>query len=103
MAEGAAGVVRLELTESGSVVIGELSMPGIGPIPFSGTISSDSRLSGKGRRVTCGESGTLLAVLEVPDDRLFLRIHQADRLGCAADGPFDREWQVVADIDRLYR
>lgn len=104
MAAGMEGTLRVVLRESGSLVAGALSLPNLGGIPFSGTISPAKRLSAHGRKMTCGENGTLSLALEVLDDRLDFRIRQADGPGCVtADGPFDREWQVVADIDRLGR
>jgi hypothetical protein len=103
MVEGTSNAIRLELTEDGTQVAGDLTLPGMGAIPFVGTISPDNRLSGSGRKVTCGEGRTFLALVEVRENRVDWRIREADGLTCSPGGPFDREWHVIADIDRLTR
>lgn len=103
MTAGTTDDVRLELTQQGSVMIGELALPAVGRIPFTGTLDLSGRLSGKGHRSTCGESGTRSVSLEILNDRVDLRIREANAPGCAPNGPFQREWQVFADLDRLSR
>jgi hypothetical protein len=100
MEPGSAGNFRVETLESGETVRGEVSLPGISAIPFFGTFSPAGRLSGTGAKTTCGEGGTIALALQITEDTMDLRIREADGPGCRPDGPFDREWQIAADVAR---